>query len=72
MKKHNGFYNKLKSHGITVYAVAKVGDWSWQQVYCWAHGTRVPQIATFKQLRRVMAAFGIEIDVDDFGKGGEE
>ena len=71
MKEHNGFYNKLKSHGVTMYAVAKVGGWSWQQVACWANGERVPQIATFKLLQRIMQDFGIEIDVDDFGKGGE-
>ena len=72
MKEHNGFYEKLRSHGVTMYAVAKAGGWSWQQVAEWANGTRVPQIATFKQLQRVMQDFGIEIDVDDFGKGGEQ
>ena len=71
MKDNNGFYNKLKSHGVTMYAVAKAGGWSWQQVASWTNGKRVPQIATFKQLQRVMLDFGIEIDVDDFGKGGE-
>lgn len=71
MKAHNGLYKKLKSHGVTIYAVAKAGGWSWQQVACWANGKRVPQIATFKELQRVMHNFGIEIDVDDFGKGGE-
>lgn len=72
MKEHNGFYNKLKGHGVTMYSVAKAGDWSWQQVAKWANGTHVPQIVTFKRLQRVMQDFGIEIDVDDFGKGGEE
>lgn len=71
MKEHNGFYHKLKSHGVTMYAVAKAGGWSWQQVASWTNGKRVPQIATFKALQRVMLDFGIEIDVDDFGKGGE-
>lgn len=72
MKENNGFYNKLKSHGVTMYAVAKAGGWSWQQVAEWANGTRVPQISTFQQLKRIMDVFGIEIDVDDFGKGGEQ
>ena len=72
MKKYNGFYDKLKSHGVTMYAVAKAGGWSWQQVACWANGKRVPQISTFKMLQRVMQDFGIEIDVDDFGKGGKQ
>lgn len=71
MKEHNRFYCKLKSHGVTMYAVAKAGGWSWQQVASWTNGKRVPQIATFKALQRVMLGFGIEIDVDDFGKGGE-
>lgn len=71
MKEHNGLYRKLKSHGVTIYAVAKAGGWSWQQVASWTNGKRVPQIATVKQLQRVMLDFGIEIDVDDFGKGGE-
>lgn len=62
----------MKSHGVTMYAVAKAGGWSWQQVSEWANGTRVPQIATFQQLKRIMYVFGIEIDVDDFGKGGEQ
>ena len=71
MKKHNGFYNKLKSHGVTMYAVAKAGGWSWQQVAEWANGTRVPQIATFKILQRVMEDFfGIEIELEDVGRGG--
>ena len=70
MKEHNVFYDKLKSHGVTRYAVAKAGGWSWQQVAEWANGTRVPQIATFKDLKRIMLDFGIEIDVDDFGRGG--
>lgn len=72
MKENNGFYYKLKSHGVTMYAVAKAGGWSWQQVACWANGTRIPQIATFKALQRIMLDFGIEIDVDDFGRGGKE
>ena len=72
MKEHNGFYEKLRSHGVTIYAVAKAGGWSWQQVASWTNGKRVPQIATFKQLQSVMLDFGIEIDVDDFGKGGED
>lgn len=70
MKEHNGFYNKLKSHGVTMYAVAKAGGWSWQQVSGWANGTRVPQIANFIMLKRIMRELGIDIDVDDFGKGG--
>lgn len=72
MKEHNGFYDKLKSHGVTMYAVAKAGGWSWQQVAEWANGTRVPQLATFQQLKRIMEFFGIGIDVDDFGRGGEQ
>ena len=72
MKENNGLYNKLKSHGVSIYAVAKAGRWSWQQVAEWVKGTRVPQIATFKALQRIMLDFGVEIDVDDFGRGGQK
>lgn len=72
MKEHNGFYNKLKSHGVTMYAVAKAGGWSWQQVAEWAKGRRVPQIKTYCQLHTVMLReFDITITLNDFGKGGE-
>ena len=71
MKEHNGFYSKLKSHGVTMYAVAKAGGWSWQQVAGWAKGSTVPQLATFQDLQRLMRNhFGIEIDLEDVGRGG--
>lgn len=71
MKEHNGLYKKLKSHGVTIYAVAKAGEWSWQQVAGWVKGTRVPQLETFRNLQRVMVDyFGIEIELEDVGRGG--
>lgn len=61
----------MKSHGVTIYAVAKAGGWSWQQVAAWAKGSTVPQLATFQDLQRVMRNhFGIEIDLEDVGRGG--
>lgn len=73
MKKeeYNGLYQKLKNHGVSIYAVAKAGGWSWQQVAAWAKGSTVPQLATFQDLERVMrCSFGIKITLDDVGKGG--
>lgn len=67
----NGLYKKLKSHGVTIYAVAKAGGWSWQQVAGWAKGSTVPQLATFQDLHRVLREqFGINIDLNDVGRGG--
>lgn len=72
MKKedYNGLYSKLKDHGVTIYAVAKAGGWSWQQVAAWAKGSTVPQLATFQDLQRVMRGFGVEITLEDVGRGG--
>lgn len=72
MKKedYNGLYSKLKDHGVSIYAVAKAGGWSWQQVAAWAKGSTVPQLATFQDLQRVMRGFGIEITLEDVGRGG--
>lgn len=67
---YNGLYSKLKDHGVTIYAVAKAGGWSWQQVAAWAKGSTVPQLATFQDLQRVMRDFGIEITLEDVGRGG--
>lgn len=68
------FY-KLKSHGVTLYAVAKAGGWSWQQVAAWVKGTRTMQVATFLELKQILADdFGVEIEITDIEKqeGGEE
>ena len=71
-EEYNGLYKKLKSHGVTIYAVAKAGGWSWQQVAAWAKGSTVPQLATFQNLQRILAnKFGVEIDLNDVGGGGE-
>ena len=70
-KEYNNLYNKLKDHGVTIYAVAKAGGWSWQQVAGWVKGTRVPQLATFRTLRSVMKKeFGIDVELEDVGRGG--
>lgn len=62
------FY-KLKSHGVTLYAVAKAGGWSWQQVSSWVKGSRSMQVATFLELKQVLTDnFGIEIEISDFEK----
>lgn len=73
MKKeeYNGLYSKLKDHGVTIYAVAKAGGWSWQQVAAWAKGSTVPQLNTFLELQRILREqFGIHIDLNDVGRGG--
>lgn len=71
MKEHNGLYQKIKSHGVTIYAVAKAGGWSWQQVAEWVKGTRVPQLETFRDLQRVIEdSFDIIITLEDIGRGG--
>lgn len=72
MKKeeYNGLYTKLKDHGVSIYAVAKAGGWSWQQVAAWAKGSTVPQLATFQDLQRVMRGFGVEITLEDVWRGG--
>lgn len=68
---YNGLYSKLKDHGVSIYAVAKAGGWSWQQVAAWAKGSTVPQLATFQDLQRILRNhFGIEINLDDVGRGG--
>lgn len=62
-------YNILKSHGVTFYAVAKAGGWSWQQVAAWVRGSRTMQVATFLELKRVLADnFGIKIEITDLEK----
>lgn len=62
------FY-KLKSHGVTLYAVAKAGGWSWQQVAAWVKGTRTMQVATFLELKQILADdFGVEIEITDIEK----
>jgi hypothetical protein len=59
-------YDILKSHGVTLYAVAKAGGWSWQQVAAWVKGSRSMQVATFLELKQVLADnFGIEIEITD-------
>ena len=64
-------YDILKSHGVTLYAVAKAGGWSWQQVAGWVKGTRVPQLSTFRSLHRIMnKEFGIDVELEDVGRGG--
>lgn len=67
---YNGLYQKLKDHGVSIYAVAKAGGWSWQQVAAWVKGSTVPQLATFQDLQRVMRGFGIEITLEDVWRGG--
>ena len=62
-------YDILKSHGVTLYAVAKAGGWSWQQVAAWVKGSRTMQVATFLELKQVLTDnFGIEIEITDFEK----
>ena len=59
-------YDILKSHGVTMYAVAKAGGWSWQQVAAWVKGSRTMQLKTFIELQQVMTdTFGIEIEITD-------
>lgn len=70
-KEYNGLYYKLKDHGLTIYAVAKAGGWSWQQVASWVKGTRVPQLATLRDLRQILHnKFGIDVGLEDVGRGG--
>ncbi|MBQ1196632.1 MAG: helix-turn-helix transcriptional regulator [Rikenellaceae bacterium] len=62
-------YDILKSHGVTMYAVAKAGGWSWQQVAAWVKGSRTMQLKTFIELQQVMTDnFGIEIEITDLKK----
>ena len=62
-------YDILKRHGVTLYAVAKAGGWSWQQVAAWVKGSRTMQVATFLELKQVLTDnFGIEIEITDFEK----
>ena len=68
-------YNILKSHGVTMYAVAKAGGWSWQQVAAWVKGSRTMQLKTFVELQQILTDnFGIEIEITDLElqKGGGE
>ena len=68
-------YDILKSYGVTLYAVAKAGGWSWQQVAAWVKGSRTMQVATFLELKQTLAdTFGIEIEITDLEKeeGGDE
>lgn len=59
-------YDILKSNGVTLYAVAKAGGWSWQQVASWVKGSRTMQVATFLELKQVLTDnFGIEIEITD-------
>ena len=59
-------YDILKSHGVTLYAVAKAGGWSWQQVAAWVKGSRTMQVATFLELKQILTDnFGIEIEITD-------
>ena len=60
---------------MTIYAVAKAGGWSWQQVASWVKGSRTMQVATFLELRQAIKDnFGIEIEITDLEKeeGGDE
>ena len=62
-------YDILKSHGVTLYAVAKAGGWSWQQVAAWVKGSRSMQVATFLELKQTLTDnFGIEIEITDLEK----
>ena len=62
-------YDILKSHGVTLYAVAKAGGWSWQQVAAWVKGARTMQVATFLELKQILTDnFGIEIEITDLEK----
>lgn len=59
-------YYILKSHGVTIYAVAKAGGWSWQQVAAWVKGSTVPHLNTFMELQNVLwESFGIRIELYD-------
>lgn len=59
---------KLQAAGVSMYAVAKKGGWSWQQVSEWCKGRRAPQLNTFKQLKNVLAQLGVKITIDDLQK----
>ena len=62
-------YDILKSHGVTMYAVAKAGGWSWQQVAAWVKGSRTMQLKTFVELQQILTDnFGIEIEITDLDK----
>lgn len=62
-------YDILKRHGVTMYAVAKAGGWSWQQVAAWVKGSRTMQVATFLELKQTLTDnFGIEIEITDLEK----
>ena len=62
-------YDILKRHGVTLYAVAKAGGWSWQQVAAWVKGSRTMQLKTFVELQQILTDnFGIEIEITDLDK----
>lgn len=64
-------YNKMKDHRVTIYAVAKAGGWSWQQVAAWVKGSQSMHLETFKKLQVVMREyFGVEIDLSDMDQEG--
>lgn len=69
-KEYTNLYYKLKDHGVTIYAVAKAGGWSWQQVAAWCKGSRSPSLSTFHKLCCIMNdEFGIIIDINDLKEG---
>ena len=66
-------YDILKSHGVTLYAVAKAGGWSWQQVAAWVKGSRTMQLKTFVELQQILTDnFGIEIEITDLKKNRKQ
>ena len=66
-------YDILKSHGVTMYAVAKAGGWSWQQVAAWVKGSRTMQLKTFVELQQILTDnFGIEIEITDLKKNRKQ
>lgn len=54
---------------MTIYAVAKAGGWSWQQVAAWVKGTRSMRMSTYLELKQTITDyFGIEIELKDLEK----
>lgn len=57
---------KMQAAGVSMYAVAKQGGWSWQQVASWCKGRTTPQLNTFIELQRILGdKFGVEITIED-------
>ena len=56
---------KMQAAGVSMYAVAKKGGWSWQQVAEWCKGRRAPQLNTFNKLKKVLGKLGVEITIED-------